>query len=170
MSNILKQLYDETQHILGKLELPDLVRWQINRVNTSSGEPELFGRNVEVLMYMLPSNKLEEILNRKSEYVDVIDDYVYKYSCGRRLGSIERPFYINREDDPNWDGGKPILVSPIKQTMEMKNYDKLYMLILKMLEESGLTWHEEQIEIEAGDIVYAEKPDTTTPHPTYDEV
>jgi hypothetical protein len=162
-----KQVYDETQRILGKLELVDLVRWQINRCNVSAGDEMLFDRNVVMLMNMLPSNRLAEIKNLESDYIDEGEVWVYKHKGGKNLGSIERPFYRNTEDDPNWDGREPILVSPIKTKVKTINYDKLYTLVLRLLEEAGLTWREEQIEIESGKVDFTEEPDTENPHPTY---
>jgi len=171
MSNYMnKQVFDETARLIGKkLELDELLRWQINRCNVTSIEPELFQRNVEMLMMMLPSGRLAEILGREKEYVDEVEAYMYKYKGGRQLGTPENPFYVNKPEDPNFDGGKPILISPIKAKTKTKNYDKLYMLVLKLLEESGLTWRTDTVEIEGGSVDFDEEAKLEEPTPTYEE-
>jgi len=170
MSNYMeKQVFDETNRLIGKkLELDELVRWQINRCLVSSSEPELFQRNVEMLMMMLPTDKFREITSMEKDYVTDVDVYVYKYRGGKALGSPEKPFYINKPEDPVYDGGKPILISPIKEKQKIKNYDKLYILVLKMLEDAGLTWRHDIVEIEGGSIDFNDEAKTDTPTPTYD--
>ena len=164
-----KQVFDETARLIGKkLELDELVRWQINRCNVSSLEPELFQRNVEMLMMMLPSGRLVEILGREKDYMNEVEVYIYKYRGGKALGSPEKPFYINKPEDPVFDGGKPILISPIKGKQKIKDYDKLYMLVLKMLEESGLTWRTDTVEIEGGKVDFGDEAQTDVATPTYD--
>jgi hypothetical protein len=170
MSNYMeKQVFDESARLIGKkLELDELVRWQVNRCNVSSIEPDLFHRNVEMLMMMLPSQRLTEILGREKEYVEEVEVYVYRYRGGKALGSPEKPFYINKPEDPVYDGGKPIQISPIKMKEKIKNYDKLYMLVLKLLEESGLTWRTDTVEIEGGRVDFGEEAQTDVDKPSYD--
>ena len=164
-----KQVFDDGQHILGKLELVDLVRWQINRCNVSAGDELLFSRNVEMLKNMLPSESLREIEELKLQYTDVVEMYVFKFKGGRKLGSIERPFFINTPEDPNYDGGERVLISPVKRKIETKNYDKLYTVVLRMLEIAGLTWKHEIIQIEGGKVDFDDEPQVDTPTPTFEE-
>jgi hypothetical protein len=164
-----KQTFDESQKILGKLSVDDIVRLQINRCNLSAGDPFMFNRNVEILMLMLPSNRLSEIKQMGGEYVTETDVYTYTYSCGRKLGTPGSPFYVNTPDSPFWDGGEKILVSPIKQKMSIVDYDKLYSVILRLLEESGLTWKEDTVQIEGGDINDNSDFENEEPTPTYNE-
>jgi len=166
---IQKQVYDDTQHIMGKLELPDLVRWQINRCNVTAAEPLMFNRNVIMLMNMLPADRLRLVKEKVKEYSDEIEEDVYVIKGGRKLGSPEKPFYINMPDDYNYDGGNPILVSPKRMKTQKINYDNLYTLILSQLEDAGLTWKHETIEIEGGSVEFTEEPKTDTPTPTYEE-
>jgi hypothetical protein len=166
-----KKVYDDTQKILGKLELEDIVRWAINRCNTTAGDPFLFNRNVEMLMNMLPANRLAEIQGMEKDYVDVVEQDVFKYSRGgRQIGSAQRPFYLNTPDDPNYDHTKPAeLWSPIRMKVKIKNYDKLYTIVLRLLENSGLTWRNENVEIEGGKVDFDDEPQTDIFTPTYED-
>ena len=168
MSYSQKQTFDESQRIIGKLEVDDIVRLQINRCNLSAYDPLLFNRNVEILMLMLPSNRLSEIKQMGSEYIKDTEIYTYAYSCGRKLGTPDSPYYVNTPDSPFWDGGDKILVSPIKTIIPIIDYDKLYSIILRLLEECGLTWKQDTVQIEAGSIEYNEDTDTEEPTPTYE--
>ena len=162
--------YDEAQKILGKLELADLVRWQINRCNVTAGDKELFNRNVEILMMMLPSTRLIEMQELSKEYKYEIDEFVFKHTRGgRQIGTVENPFYINTPDDPNYNGGTPVLVSPTKNKAMFTDYNKMYTLILRLFENAGLTWKNENVEIDGGGVDFNDEEKENTPTPTFEE-
>jgi hypothetical protein len=146
MSYEKTQTVDETQKILGRLELDILIRWQINRCNTSIENPLEFGLNVEILKMNMPKTRRDRVDELANLYTYEVEEYVYKYTKGGRpLGSPENPFYINNEEDPNHDPTKPeILVSPKKMKIKKVDYNKLYTIILDQLEESGLTWKNQE--------------------------
>ena len=154
MSYEKTQTQDETQKILGRLELDILIRWQINRCNTSIENPLEFGLNVEILKMNMPKTRRDRVDELTKLYVTETEEYVYKYTKGGRpLGSPENPFYINNEEDPNHDPTKPeILVSPKKMNIKKVDYNKLYTIILDQLEEAGLTWKNEENFTDEGDI------------------
>ena len=164
---MVDQVFDENQKIMGKLELEDIVRRQIDRCNTSATDPFLFSRNVEMLMNLLPSGRLKEIQDRKGEYVDEVERWKFEYWGSIPLGTIEKPYYVNTPDSPYWDGGEPILKSPIRIKEFITNYEKLYTLVLQMLESVGLTWRMQVVEIEGGEVDFNESPDLENPKPTY---
>jgi len=167
---MIDHVFDENQKIQGKLELEDIVRRQIDRCNTSATDMFLFSRNVEMLMNLLPSGRLKEIQDRKGEYVEEITSWEFEYWGSIPLGTIEKPYYVNTPDSPYWDGGEPILKSPVRVKKFITNYEKLYTLVLSMLEQVGLTWRMQVVEIEGGSVDFNESADVDTPHPTYDEV
>lgn len=166
---MIDQIFDERQKIQGKLELEDIVRRQIDRCNTSATDPFLFSRNVEMLMNLLPSGRLKEIQDRAGEYVDEVEMWKFEYWGSIPLGTIEKPYYVNTPDSPYWDGGEPILKSPIRVKEFIKNYEKLYTLVLQMLEQVGLTWRQQVVEIEGGSVEFNESADVDTPTPTYED-
>jgi hypothetical protein len=169
-SYLQKQVFDETQLMTGKkLELQDLIRLQINRCNTTAGDPMYFNRNVEMLANMLPSGRLAQLESPdlKKLYMVEQEVWVYRYFGNTKLGSPERPFYINDENDPNWDGGEKIMVSPIRSKQYIVNYDRMFTIVLRLLEECGLSWKQENVQIEGGRVDFDEQPDLETPHPTY---
>lgn len=138
----------------GSLSPEDLVRLQINRCNVTSSYPdrEVFNANVLTLMRNLPSHKLVELKLQKKEYTTKTTVYQYKRSCGRLMGTPENPIYRNKKDDWNWDGGDPILVSPVPVDVEMTDYDKLFELVMMKLEEAGLTWKVDMAMVDGGRI------------------
>jgi len=121
-------LSEDEIKIHGSLSPEDLVRLQINRCNVTSSLADrgIFNANVLALMRNLPSHKLLELKNMRGEYTDIVTIYKYKYSCGRPMGTPENPIYRNNEGDWDWDGGDPILVSPIPVDVEVVDYDKLF--------------------------------------------
>ena len=108
--------------------------------------------------------------DRKGEYVEEITSWEFEYWGSIPLGTIEKPYYVNMPDSPYWDGGEPILKSPVRVKKFVTNYEKLYTLVLSMLEQVGLTWRMQVVEIEGGSVDFNESADVDTPHPTYDEV
>lgn len=166
---MIDQVFDENQKIQGKLELEDIVRRQIDRCNTSAMDTSLFSINVKMLMNLLPSRRLKELQDMKNEYVEEVENWKFEYWGSIPLGTIEKPYYVNTPDSAYYDGGEPILKSPIRVKEYVTNYEKLYTLVLEMLEQVGLTWRQQVVEIEGGSVDFNESADVDTPTPTYDE-
>lgn len=132
-----------------KIEIEDLVLEQIRRINAAAyeGDEDKFANAVESLLSMLPKENLKRIEENKETYVTTIEQPIYKYSCGRPMGSLETPVYRNKKSDwnydPNQNFGKPIRVSPIITEVTQTDYEKLFRLILGELESIGVTWKTE---------------------------
>ena len=120
--------------IKAELSIDQLVWRQVDRTNISSMSDEgVFAANVRVLLSLLPRHKREEIEERKDEYVDVNEDYKYRYFAGIPIGTVE----------------KPILGSPALVQEETVDWYSLYELILNAFEETGISWKyvKEMVEI-----------------------
>jgi len=132
-----------------KIEFQHLIIQQIQRCLQSSyeGDEGKFANAVEGLVSLLPEENRKHIEDIKDEYTETVEEPVYQFSCGHRMGSVEHPVYRNYSTDwnynPNDNGGKPILVSPKIDIVEKTNYDKLNKLVLKELELIGVTWKTE---------------------------
>jgi hypothetical protein len=132
-----------------KLDINYIVYNQILKCNNASteGDEARFANGIEALLNMLPKENRARIESDKGreEYVETIEQFVYQFSCGHRMGSPEAPIYRNRKDldwnySPNINNGEPILVSPITETVEQTNYNKLYKIIMNELQDCGITW------------------------------
>lgn len=134
---------DDTPSIQGTLFPEDLTRRQIDRCNRSASlDYEAFCRNVEILALNLPSSKLAELDEMKEDYTETKEVWVYKYNCGVQIGSPERPIK-NRYGD---------LISPIRTEEEETDYYLMYRIVLRLLEEAGLSWKAEEEMIDGGEV------------------
>lgn len=167
----------------GSLSPEDMVRFQINRCNITASYPDrsMYDENVLTLMRNLPSHKLFELQNQKDEYTIRTTVYQYKYACGHRMGSpptfdedglpkhdkdglIIGSVYRNKPEqwnyNPNENDGKPVLVSPIPMKTDIIDYDKLFELVMEKLEEAGISWKIDKIEVDGGLIRETKKTPT----------
>jgi hypothetical protein len=101
-----------------------------------------FSNAVESLLAMLPKeNRLRiESDKIKDSYITKIEQPVYKYSCGKPMGTLENPIYRNKKTDWNYTGGPEILISPTVEEVEQTDYQKLYKIVLNELQDVGVTW------------------------------
>lgn len=139
--------YDETPvdaEFKQKINVEFLVLKQIDRCNQAAleGDEIKFSNATESLLAMLPKENRKRIESDKvkEEYITKIEQPVYKYSCGKPMGTIENPIYRNKKSDWNYDGGEPILISPTVEEVEQTDYQKLYKIVLNELQDVGVTW------------------------------
>jgi len=130
-----------------RVDIQYLVLLQIQKCSTSAYESDeiSFSNAVESLLAMLPKeNRLRiESDKVKDSYVTKVEQPVYKYSCGKPMGTLENPIFRNNKSDWNYQGGDPILVSPTVEEVEQTDYQKLYKIVMGELELIGATWKTE---------------------------
>lgn len=112
------------------MDIEDIVRLQINRCNASAYEPDetLFASSVLVLLDLLPAHKRNQVTEDEMKYGEMVKFIEYgAYWCGRPMSST-------------------------KQVVEryVRDYHKLYRIILDAYAESGLTWQIEPELIDDG--------------------
>jgi len=119
-----------------------LVRMQIDRCNISASWDDLnvFNANVMQLMRMLPSNKRIELEAMKEDYTGYTVTLQYRKFAGHDLGTPEKPFL---DEDGN-------VLSPIEVAEEYIDYNTLFVLIMLKLEEAGLLWRHNTIQVDGG--------------------
>jgi hypothetical protein len=127
-----------------KVNVEYLVLKQIDRCNNAAleGDEIKFSNAVESLLAMLPKENRLRIENDKTreQYTAKVEQPVYKYSCGKPMGTLENPIFRNKPTDWNYDGGEPIRISPMVEEVEQTDYQKLYKIILNELQDVGVTW------------------------------
>jgi hypothetical protein len=127
-----------------KVNVEYLVLKQIDRCNNAAleGDEIKFANAVESLLAMLPKENRLRIENDKTKesYISKIEQPIYKYSCGKPMGTLENPIFRNKKTDWNYDGGEPIRISPMVEEVEQTDYQKLYKIILNELQDVGVTW------------------------------
>jgi hypothetical protein len=127
-----------------KINIEYLALKQVDRCNVSAnaGDAMSFNNSVESLLSMLPKENRAVIESEKykEQYITRVEELVYQYSCGRKMGTKEHPVYRNKPTDWNYNGGEPELVSPVVIEVEKVNYQVLYRLILSELQNVGVTW------------------------------
>jgi hypothetical protein len=133
-----------------KLDMGDLVKIQVLRceIAESGGDETKHANGVEGLLHLLPRENRERLESDKyrSLYVTKVETFEYRYSCGHKMGSPERPVFRNNPLDWNYHGGPPELVSPIAVEVEQTDYQKLFNLIMSEFEDLGVTWKKESME------------------------
>jgi hypothetical protein len=127
-----------------KLDIIYVVLEQIRRVlaAASEGDEGKYNNCVEELLNLLPSENRFRLESDKikGEYIETVEQPVYKYSCGYPMGTVEKPVFRNNPWDWNYHGGPPELVSPIMEEVEQTDYNKLFKLIMSEFEEIGVSW------------------------------
>lgn len=123
---------DDELEIRGRMDIEDIVKYQINRCNVSSSDPnpKIFNSNVMVLLDLLPAHKREQLLSKKQEYGKYQDREVF---------------------DQVW-GGIPIPSSRRTINEFVIDYHLLFRMVLDAFADSGLTWKIEQELIELGKV------------------
>ena len=126
----------------GDLNFEQIVVLQIRRCLDTTHDSKLYSINVGHLLRMLPkalkdSKKFGVQLDKHTETKKRL---IYKYSSGRPIGTPESPIYRNKKDDWNWDGGKPILVSPIIVKQDVTDWEGVFELCLDSCNELGIAW------------------------------
>jgi len=122
------------------MDIEDIVKYQINRCNISSTDPnlEVFNSNVLVLLDLLPAHKRNEVIDRKDEYGETEKQEIYeKYWCG-----------------------VPILTSKKIIEVFVCDYHLLFRLVLDAFADSGLTWKIEPELKELGKVPVKQKKPT----------
>lgn len=128
----VKKPYEDDISIRGRMDIEDIARLQINRVNASAYEPDttLFASSVLVLLDLLPSHKRDSVLKRGDEFGEDKEFVEYgKYWCGVPMSSTRQ--VVKRY---------------------VIDFHKLYRIVLDAYAESGLTWQIEPILVERGKI------------------
>ena len=118
--------------IRGRMDIEDIVKYQINRCNISSTEPDpaIFYSNVLVLLDLLPAHKREQVIADKESYGEEKERIVYdKYWCEKPVTSSQRTI-------------KEFVI----------DYHHLYRKVLDAFADSGLTWKIEGELIEEGTV------------------
>lgn len=138
----IKKPFEDDIAIRGRMDIEDIVRLQINRCNASAYEPDetLFASSVLVLLDLLPSHKRNQVLEEEMEYTEKVKFIEYgSYWCGRPMTST-------------------------KQIVErfVRDYHKLYRIVLDAYAESGLTWQIEPELVEKGRVM--KKKSEPTPY------
>lgn len=125
--------------IRGRMDIEDIVKYQINRCNISSTDPnpDIFNSNVLVLLDILPAHKREQVIEDKGSYGEEKNVVIYdQYWCGIPVKSSKR-----------------------EEKQFIIDYHLLYRKVLDAFADSGLTWKIEQELIELGKV--PEEPEAT---------
>ncbi len=149
----------ETLALRGDLNFEHIVVLQIQRCLNTSHIPELYSINVNHLLRMLPkaAKEAEEFKKILSEHKEKKILYMFKGTCGRPMGKepifgedgepmrdkdglIIGSIYRNKKDDWNWDGGDPILVSPVPVDVDVTNWEDIFELCLHTCDDMGISW------------------------------
>ena len=154
----------------GSLDPEKLVWLQIRScfIAHNVGDEIAFGNAVMGLLAFIPSSKRREIEAREDEYIIEEDAWVPLRIGGVSLSSDpEYPVLINRKGidldyDPDFNGGEPKQISPIKKHIVKWDYYKLFVMIQEALEEAKLSWRMEQVCEELGRIPKKDPPPTPT--------
>ncbi len=160
MEKIIGLIKSQPTELKGDVSIQSIARHQIERCNlvSASNDSSLFERNVEILMFMLPSDKLEDLRGREQEYCETIEKYQYRYNCAVPMGTPKNPI---KDDDGT-------IISPILVEETIVDYDMLYSLVLRAFEKSGLTWKTDRISAEFGKIIKkGEKEKVPEPTPYF---
>jgi len=130
--------------IRGRMEIEDIVKYQINRCNISATDPNpaIFNSNVLALLDNLPKHKRMEVLENKKAY-----------------GKNEE----TEEYEEFWCG-EPVTASKKTVTKFVVDHHKLYRTVLDAYADSGLTWKIEPELKELG--LLSTKKKIPTPHYT----
>jgi hypothetical protein len=114
----------------------------IGAINTAGteGDKIRYSNAVMQLVYNLPEERREYLLEHEELYTSIVEEWVYMKSCGQKMGTPEKPIYRNYPSDWNWDGGEPVIVSPIKNIQDEINYQKLFGLVMTELESAQAIW------------------------------
>jgi len=127
-----------------KINIEYLALKQVDRCNISAnaGDSMSFNNSVESLLSMLPKENRAVIESEKykEQYITRVEELVYQYSGGRKMGTKANPVYRNNPTDWNYKGGEKELVSPVVVEVERVNYQVLFRLILSELQNVGVTW------------------------------
>lgn len=140
----------------GDLDPEKMVWLQIQRCNIlhSQGDEELYGNSVMSLLINIPTDIQIELENADYQELYYKKEKIWKPVRGRS-SDPNNPFIINNPNDidydPNFNGGKPLQVSPIEIDEEKWDYYTLQKLIMRMLQERGLTWKKQRTEIFTGE-------------------
>lgn len=142
---------DVTPSYRGDLDPEKMVWLQSYSCNVlyNHGEDELHSRAAKILLINIPSD-IQDIL----ETPDYKELYYKKEKVWKSVRGYssdpKNPFIINkREDidyDPEFNGGEPLQISPIEDEEEHWDCYVLQKLIMRLLQERGLTWKLQRIE------------------------
>ena len=132
---------EDELEIRGRMDIEDIVKYQINRCNISSTDPDpnIFNSNVLVLLDILPAHKRQQVLDRQEDYGEIEKRTEYDNWCGTNILSTKRPVEEFTID-----------------------YHLLYRIVLDAFADSGLTWKIEQELIELGKVGW--KKEVPTPY------
>lgn len=128
--------HEDELEIRGRMDIEDIVKYQINRCNISSTDPNLaiFNSNVLVLLDILPAHKRQQVLNNYKEYTEEVKVDARELYCGVRVGK------------------------PRFKKERVINPHLLYRMVLDAFADSGLTWKIEPELKELGKVMPKPKP------------
>lgn len=134
---------DEDIEIRGRMDIEDIVKYQINRCNISATDPnpKIFESNVLTCLDLLPAHKRKNVLENTKAYGDEQDVEEYDMWAGIQLIDTKRV---------------------VKKFIT--DYHKLYRVILDAFADSGLTWKVEEELVERGKVEVVTKPTPYFPH------
>lgn len=154
----------------GDLDPEKIVWLQIQRCNVlhSTGDEILYGNAVMSLLINCPADIREDIESREEEYH--IKEKMWRPQKGYSADP-ENPFIINNRGDLDydpafrgrryekdgdgwrevWETGGPHQVSPVYRETESWDYYQLQKMIMAALQDHGLTWKQERVEMATGE-------------------
>jgi len=113
----------EKPKIEERFDYAEEVRKQIDRCLVYSADKEAYPEFVKGLENLIPTDDIDDQYKKeKKKCTETETIPVFKFSCGRKIGTVENPVYRNNPDDWNWDGERPILVSPTEKEIEITNW------------------------------------------------
>ncbi len=139
-----------------QLDIEQIVFRLILACNQSiSGDPFVFNSNVRALLYHLPAEKKKAVENKEEEYLETVDDWEYQESCGVRSGTPDNPITSDgKPANEDWSN----VISPIPIQREEYNYERLFEIIMEILQGIGLTWTSTRKTVEIGKVVEIKVP------------
>ena len=146
----------------GDLDPSYLARLQTNRcaMIQTTGDEATFGGSVLALLAMVPQSIRDELEKEKDDYITEVDDYEFVEDGGWKIGTIERPVYVNIPGTIGYD-------PKLKQVEVVKKVKKEKKTVT---DEKGKTSEvEEEYEVEEEVITYG-KPVLFSPKPVKKEV
>ena len=129
----------ERPKIEERFSYADLISKQMERCLLAVGQGVIFEETVIALENMIPKSDVDdEYMQDLEESTDIIVDYSYKTACGAKMGTPEKPVYTNLPGDYDYDGGDPVLISPIQVERVVTDWNKRFRAAFNMYVRLGV--------------------------------
>ena len=132
-----------TPNIKDDLDASQLVFQHIQRclVSMAGMDVSVFETNVRGLMALLPEFKRNEVYENEDDFTTRSEKYIYKKFCGIDMGTPQNPIMDNDKDDISYDPRRETtIISPILKEFAETDYEKLFELLMRAIDELGLLY------------------------------